>query len=120
MSRTLPLVLVYWLVIAIFMKRLYLWAQYTSDSETATALSKGLISEIQKHCMDFKRPMLNPGAFWYVSLFCFAIWGFYAWRLNSWGLKRDTQGPETTPFWIKKLENVSGPGIVVYALTMTA
>ncbi len=120
MSRTLPLILVYWLVIAIFMKRLYLWAQYTSDSETATALSKGLISEIQKHCMDFKRPMLNPGAFWYVSLFCFAVWGFYTWRLNSWGLKRDTQGPETTPFWIKKLENVSGPGIVVYALTMTA
>ena len=30
-SRTLPLVCVYWLVIAIFMKRLYLWAQYTSD-----------------------------------------------------------------------------------------
>jgi hypothetical protein len=120
MSRTLPLVLVYWLVIAIFMKRLYLWAQYTSDSETATALSKNLISEIQKHCMDFKRPMLNPGAFWYVSLFCFAVWGFYTWRLNSWGLKRDSQGPETTPYWIKKLENVSGPGIVVYSLTMTA
>jgi hypothetical protein len=120
MSRTLPLILVYWLVIAIFMKRLYLWAQYTSDSETATALSKNLISEIQKHCMDFKRPMLNPGAFWYVSLICFAIWGFYAWRLNTLGLKRDSAGPETTPYWIKKLENISGPGIVVYALTMTA
>jgi hypothetical protein len=120
MSRTLPLVLVYWAVVAIFMKRLYLWAMYTSDSETATALSKNLISEIQKHCMDFKRPMLNPNAFWYVSLFCFAIWGFYAWRLNTLGLNRDSSGPETTPYWIKKLENISGPGIVVYALTMTA
>jgi ABC-type microcin C transport system permease subunit YejE len=27
MSRTLPLVFVYWLVIVIFMKKLYLWAQ---------------------------------------------------------------------------------------------
>ena len=27
MSRTLPLVFVYWVVIAIFMKQLYLWAQ---------------------------------------------------------------------------------------------
>ncbi len=27
MSRTLPVIFVYWLVIAIFMKRLYLWAQ---------------------------------------------------------------------------------------------
>ena len=120
MSRTLPLILVYWIVIAIFMKRLYLWAQYTSDSATANALSSNLISEIQKHCIDFKRPMLNPNAFWYVSLICFAIWGFYAWRLNTLGLKRDSAGAETTPYWIKKLENISGPGIVVYAVTMTA
>ncbi len=120
MSRTLPLVLVYWLVIAIFMKRLYLWANYTTVSATAEGLRKGLISEMQAHCLNFKRPMLNPNAFWYVSLICFAIWGFYAWRLNSLGLKRDTQGLETTPYWIKKLENISGPGIVIYSITMTA
>jgi hypothetical protein len=120
MSRTLPLIIIYFLGLATGMKRLYLWAKYTSDSDTAAALSQNLISEIQKHCLDFKRPMLNPAAFLSVSLLCFAIWGFYTWRLNSLGLKRDSQGPETTPFWIKKLENISGPGIVVYALTMTA
>jgi hypothetical protein len=120
MSRTLPLIVVYWLVVAIFMKRLYLWAQFTSDADTAAALKSGLLSEIQAHCIDFKRPMLNPNAFWYIGLLCFAIWGFYAWRLNTLGLKRDSQGPETTPYWIKKLENFSGPGIVVYAITMTA
>jgi hypothetical protein len=120
MSRTLPLVLVYWLVIAIFMKRLYLWANYTTVSATAEGLQKGLITELQAHCLDFKRAMLNPNAFWYLSLICFAIWGFYTWRLNSLGLKRDSQGPETTPIWIKKLENISGPGIVVYSITMTA
>ena len=32
MSRTLPLVFVYWVVVAIFMKRLYLWAQFTTVS----------------------------------------------------------------------------------------
>ncbi len=53
-------------------------------------------------------------------LLCFAIWGFYTWRLNKLGLKRDTESPDTTPYWIKKLENISGPGIVVYSLTMTA
>ena len=117
MSRTLPLILVYWVVIAIFMKRLYLWA---AIGDTTAALKSGAISELQAHCIDFKRPMLNPNAFWYVSLLCFAIWGFYTWRLNTLGLKRDSSGPETTPYWIKKLENISGPGIVVYALTMTA
>ncbi|MGB8028660.1 MAG: hypothetical protein WCF30_03255 [Terracidiphilus sp.] len=120
MSRTLPLILAYWAVVAIFMKRLYLWANYTSVSDTADGLKAGLINEVQAHCLNFKRPMLNPIAFVWVSLLCFAIWGFYTWRLNSLGLKRDTQGPETTPYWIKKLENISGPGIVVYSITMTA
>jgi len=120
MSRTLPLIIIYWLGLAAGMKRLYLWAQYTNADDTAAALKAGLINELQAHCLDFKRPMLNPVAFVGVSLLCFAIWGFYAWRLNTLGLKRDSQGQETTPYWIKKLENISGPGIVVYAITMTA
>ena len=120
MSRTLPLIFVYWVVIAIFMKKLYLWANYTSVSDTAAGLKSGLITEFQAHCLNFKRPMLNPVSFVWVSLLCFATWGFYAWRLNALGLKRDSEGPETTPYWIKKLENISGPGIVVYSITMTA
>jgi hypothetical protein len=120
MSRTLPLVFVYWVVLAIFMKRLFLWANYTSVSATATGLKAGLITEIEAHCLDFKRPMLNPFAFVWVSVLCFAIWAWYAWRLNVLALKRDTEGPETTPFWIKKFENISGPGILIYSVTMTA
>ncbi len=120
MSRTLPLVFIYWLVVAFSMKKLYLWAQYTNASDTAAALKNGLITEIQAHCLDFKRPMLNPATFIWVNLVCFAIWGLYTWRLNKLGLKRDADSPSNTPYWIKKLENFSGPGIVVYALTMTA
>jgi hypothetical protein len=117
MSRTLPLVFVYWVVTAVFMKKLYLWAAV--DDVTA-ALKSGWINEIQAHCIQFKRPMLNPAAFILVSLLCFAIWGFYTWRLNTLGLARDAASPATTPEWIKRFENISGPGIIVYALTMTA
>jgi hypothetical protein len=120
MTRTLPLVFVYWLVVVLEAKKLFLWAQFTNASETATALQAGLINEIQAHCLDFKRPMLNPITFFWVGLFCFAIWGFYTWRLNTLGLKRDNDSPDNTPYWIKKFENISGPGIVVYSLTMTA
>ena len=120
MSRSLPVVFIYWAVSAISMKHLYLWAVYTNAESTATALKNGWISEIQAHCLDFKRPMLNPSTYITVSMICFAIWFFYMYRLTSLGLKRDTQSPDTTPYWIKKLENVSGPGIVVYSLTMTA
>jgi len=120
MSRTLPLVFVYWLVVALNLKRLYLWAQITSVQDTVIALKNGIITEAQAHCLDFKRPMLAPQMFWAVSLICFAIWGFYMWRLNALSLRRDAESPETTPLWIKKLDNFSGPGIVIYALTMTA
>jgi len=119
MSRTLPLVFLYWVVIALppFMDRLYLWARVKNVS---AALKAGTITEIEAHCIAFKRPMLNIGAFWWVSLLCFAIWGFYAWHLNRLGAIRDQQGPETTPYWIKKFENISGPGILVYSITITA
>ncbi|MGA2809434.1 MAG: hypothetical protein ABSE87_14995 [Terracidiphilus sp.] len=117
MSRTLPLVFVYWVVIALSLRKLYLWA---AVDDVSAALKSGWINEVQAHAIEFKRPMLNPVSFVWVSLLCFAIWGFYTWRLNSLGLKRDADSPDSTPRWIKKFENISGPGIVVYAITMTA
>lgn len=121
MSRTLPLVFVYFLVMGFFFTRkLFLWAQYPDAASTESALKAGLITELQAHCLNFKRPMLSPETFWIVCLLCFAIWFLYMWRLNKLGALRDTQSADTTPMWIKKLENISGPGLVVYALTMTA
>jgi hypothetical protein len=121
MSSTLPLIFAYWLVIAFSLKRLYLWA---SPAMVDDGVKRGLISAEQlesiEHAIRFKQPMLNPIAFVCVSLLCFAIWGFYTWRLNSLGLQRDADPPTTTPEWIKRLENISGPGIVVYAVTMSA
>jgi len=121
MSRTLPLVLIYWIVIALAVKKLYMWANHGLVDKAA---SLGQITAAQveaiDHAVNFKRPMLNPFAFWWVSLLCFAIWWFYQWRLNSWAMQREASGPETTPYWIRKFENLSGPGIVVYSITMTA
>jgi hypothetical protein len=117
MSRTLPLVFVYWLVIALSLKKLYLWA---AVGDVSAALKSGWINEVQAHAIEFKRPMLNTGAYIWVSLACFAIWGFYTWRLNALGLKRDEETLAQTPEWIKRLENISGPGIVIYAITMSA
>ena len=121
MSRTLPLVFVYWLVIAISLKKLYLWA---SPEMVDDGVKRGLITPEQleaiEHAVHFKAPMLNPVSFVWVSVLCFAIWGLYTWRLNALGLKRDSDSPASTPMWIKKLENISGPGVLVYSITMTA
>jgi hypothetical protein len=117
MSRTLPLVFLYWVVIALSLKKLYLWAAVDNVS---AALKSGWINEVQAHAIEFKRPMLNPTAFIAVSLLCFAIWGLYTWRLNALGLERDAASPATTPEWIKRFENISGHGILVYSITMSA
>ena len=45
MSRTLPLVFVYWLVVAFDMKRLYLWAQFTNGERHGGGAEAGLINE---------------------------------------------------------------------------
>jgi hypothetical protein len=120
MSRTLPVIFAYWLVPVIYMKKLYLWAQFKNEGETAAALKAGLINEAQAHCIDFKRPMLNNDTFILVGLMCFIIWFLYSLRLNKMSLAREADGPEKTPYWIKRFENFAGPGIVVYALTMSA
>jgi hypothetical protein len=117
MSRTLPLVFAYWIVVALSLKRLYLWA---AVSDVSAALQSGWITEAQAHAIDFKRPMLNASAYVLTSLVCFSIWAFYTWRLNALGLERDAAPTTSTPEWIKRLENISGPGILIYTLTMTA
>src|SRR5664279_1627650 len=64
MSRTLPLVFVYWVVIALTQKRLYLWANHGLIDD---GVKKGLISpdqlEVIEHAIKWKAPMLNSGAF---------------------------------------------------------
>src|SRR5580693_10416763 len=72
MTRTLPLVFLYFLPVGIFgvtLKKLYLWAQYP---DTEDALKNHLITAEQAHAIHWKMPMLNPTSFWVVILICFA------------------------------------------------
>ncbi len=65
MSRTLPLVFVYWVVIALSLKKLYMWA---SPEMIEEGVKRGQISPAQletiEHAIHWKQPMLNPGAFY--------------------------------------------------------
>lgn len=121
MSRTMPLVFVYWLALGTMLNKLYMWANPgIADSD----LKLGLITADQRaaiqHAIDWKHPMLNVGSYWIVGLICFLIWGYYAWTLNTLSLRREKDTLANTPYWIKKMENISGFGILVYSLTMTA
>jgi hypothetical protein len=121
MSRTLPLVILYWVGLGFMLKRLYMWANPGLVDED---IQKGLVTPEQvqtiRHAIEWKHPMLNVSTYWIIGLICFAIWGWYTWRLNTLSLKREADTLANTPMWIKKFENISGFGIVVYSLTMTA
>ena len=121
MSRTLPLVFLYWGATCFMLKRLYMWANTGLIDE---GVQKGLITPEQvqtiKHAIEWKHPMLNVGSYIVVGLVCFAIWGFYTWRLSAMSVERDKGTLADSPYWMKKFENIAGFGIVVYSLTMTA
>src|SRR5580692_4736221 len=84
MSRCLPLVFVLFLPVGIFMKKLYLWAQY---SEPMQAFHQHLITHEQAHAIAYKRPMLSITSVWVQTIVIFAIWFGFMFLLNKWGLE---------------------------------
>lgn len=120
MTRTLPLVFAYFLPVGIFgvsLGQLYLWARYP-DAEAA--LKSHLVTPEQAHAILWKKPMLNPTTFWVVSLLIFGSWAFYTFLLNRWSIQRDADSAPNVPYWQVKFENLSGFGVLLYSLTLTA
>jgi hypothetical protein len=116
MSRCLPLVIVLFIPIAVFMKKLYLWAKY---SDAMTAYHQGLITHEQAHAISYKHPMLSVPSVLVQTTVCFAIWFVFMYLLNKWGLQRDADTQHDVRFWQVKFENLCGIGVLIYSLTMT-
>jgi hypothetical protein len=120
MSRTLWLTALMFLPILIFMKKIYLWARYSNPSEVGQALSHGLIDKAQAHALNWKHPMFSPLSVCVQLAICFGLWFLYTIVMNRWSLQRDADSKPDVPYWQKRFENISGFGLVVYALTLTA
>jgi hypothetical protein len=119
MSRTLWLSALMFLPVLIFMKKIYLWARYSNPSQVAQALSQHFITREQAHDLNWKHPMLSPVSVCVQLAICFSIWILYMTLLNRWSLQRDADPNSNVPFWQKRFENLSGFGLVLYALTLT-
>jgi hypothetical protein len=119
MSRTLWVSALMVVPILVFMKKLYLWARYSGPTEVGHALSQHLISREQAHDLNWKHPMLSPVSVIIQLAVCFALWFMYMLVMNRWSLQRDADPNPNVPFWQKRFENISGFGIVVYAITLT-
>jgi hypothetical protein len=117
MSRCLPLVALMFLPIGFLMPKLYLWARYSNPVQ---ALHEHLLTRDQARCILWKRPMLSIHSVWIQTVVCFAIWFFFMIVMNRWSLQRDADPEPHVPFWQKRFENISGIGVVIYSLTLTA
>lgn len=100
-TRTLPLLAVLFTPIAWGVGYLYLWAQ-----PQAVAQSEKL---------QYQQFYLNPAFFWFRAAAYFLLWTAMAGLLNAWSHQQDRTGD---PRYASRSMNFSGPGLVVYGITM--
>ena len=101
-TRTLPLIAVLFIPIALGMKHLYPWAR---PEEVA-----------KDHLLQAKEAYLNVPFFLARTVVYFAVWLAVAYFLNRWSLEQDRGG---SPALSRKLQLISAGGLVLYGLTMT-
>ena len=106
----------------IFMKKLYLWAPTAIRPRSTRRCSQGLINKgAGASPLQLEAPHAEPAQrSWVRACICFAHLVLYTWRLNRWSLQRDADPEPNSRSGSRSFENISGPGIVVYSLTMTA
>ena len=101
-SRTLPLMAALFIPILLGLPRLYRWAQ-------PAAVAADPI-------LKYKHPYLNDWFFIARTIVYFAAWILWAYLLNRWSARQDETGD---PRIANRLESFSGPGLVIYGLTIT-
>ncbi|MFZ0038172.1 MAG: hypothetical protein WAK91_12160 [Candidatus Acidiferrales bacterium] len=101
-TRTFPLMLILFLPLIFGLKTLFPWAH-----------PGGLGSD---PIMKFKRMYLNPNFFMARVVIYFLVWFTLSYFLNKWSAEQDETGD---PVLAKRLEGMSGPGLILYGLTTT-
>lgn len=126
-SRMILLMAVLFIPLLLGIKVLYPWAQH-ANAEHADAAAVAPHGEAPAQAAaaegggehhelaGFKRSWLTVPAFVLRAVIYFAIWLALAAALNAWSLAEDRTGdPRAT----RRMQFISGPGILIYALTVT-
>lgn len=120
----------WWVVVALclpfvlFGKKLWMWAAFPTHEAVENALTNHLVTEGQAHSLDWKRIMLSPGSVAVQFLLVFGFIALWTTLLSRWSLQRDADPERGTQksveFWRIKSENLSGIGILLYSIVLTA
>jgi hypothetical protein len=101
-SRTIPLMALLFVPLLFGLRELFLWARPEAVAAQA----------ILRH----RQPYLNGPFFSARVVLYFAIWITLAFLLSKWSREQDrTAAPDLT----RRLQRLSGPGLVLYGLTVT-
>jgi hypothetical protein len=123
MTRTIWLVIVMLIPVLFFMKKLYLWAMYTTPSETLNAYHQGWITNEQHLDIDYRHVMLRPGPAIFQAAVVLGFMTLVIVLLNKWSIDRDRDPLAGTlasnDKWRVRFENLSGPSIFLYVILMT-
>jgi hypothetical protein len=103
-TRTLPLMAVLFIPIALKMTTLYSWARPEA---------------LHDENIQTKVLYLNPKFFVLRAVLYFVIWGVFIFLLNKWSREQDGQPTQLPGPRDRRLRVLSGPGLVVYVLTIT-
>lgn len=77
--------------------------------------------EEEKELNEGRYGFLSAPAYVGVGVVLFLIWGAMIYFLNAWGkAASDSNDPRVVDRNLEKLSNVSGPGLIIYAITITA
>jgi hypothetical protein len=99
---TLPLLTLLFVPVACGLPELYLWAQPKTVEDTESLRHKAVY--------------LNASFFWLRAALYFIGWVGLAYCLRTWSLRQDETGD---PRMARRLVSLSGPGLVLYGITIT-
>ncbi|MGH7767146.1 MAG: hypothetical protein ACREQP_06800 [Candidatus Binatia bacterium] len=100
--RTIPLMALLFVAVVFGLRELYPWA-VPGAAETDPLLHE-------------KSAYLNTPFFIARAIFYFAVWSVFGYLLHRWSLKQDRTGDASLT---ERLQNLSGPGLVLFGLTVT-
>jgi hypothetical protein len=101
-TRTLPLLTILFIPIALGLHSLYPWADAAHVADDPI--------------LQWKQPYLNVPFFLARAAIYFAAWNLIAYLLNKWSVEQDETGDPAIP---RKMQVLSAGGLLAYGLTIT-
>jgi hypothetical protein len=105
--RTLPLLTILFIPVIFGVRRLYIWAQPLTNVED---------THLREHLKRITQTYLTMNGFVIRAVFYFAIWNLLSFLLTKFSRQQDSPNP---PDNVGRFRTVSGPGLILYAFTIS-